>query len=473
MTSAVVVGSGPNGLVGAIRLARVGVAVRVLEAAATPGGGTRSSAHVGPGLIHDDCAAFHPMGLASPALRSLPLAEHGLAWAWPEIDLAHPLDDGSAAVLCRDFGRTMASLGRDGPGWRRAFGPLAARFDDLVTDILRPVVHVPAHPVLLGAFGLAALPPASLTVRQWRAPAARALFGGLAAHSFGSLHAPLSSAVGWVLGAAGHRHGWPVARGGSQAIAGSLVSLLTSLGGTVETGRRVTSLAELGSPDIVLLDVTPQAAVRIAGGCMPGRVRRAFGRYRYGPAAFKVDYAVDGDVPWTNDSCRRAGTVHLGGTFAEIAAAEASSVRGVMPARPFVLVGQQYLADPSRSAGGVNPVWAYAHVPHGYAGDATAAVTSQIERFAPGFGRQVVGTHVRTVAQSAAYNPNCVGGDIGTGANSVRQTLARPRIAANPYATGIPGVYLCSAATPPGGGVHGMCGANAADAALREHGIAG
>lgn len=467
MTSAVVVGSGPNGLAAAIRLAQQGVRVRVLEAGDRIGGGARSSERIVPGLIHDDCSAFHPTGVASPFLRSLHLEEHGLRWRWPEIDLAHPLDSGSAGVLWRDLDRTTAAMGVDGPAWRRVFGRLAHRFDALAEDILRPVTHRPAHPLLLAAFGVQALAPASVTVRRWRRPETRALFGGVAAHAFMPLNAPLSSAVGLVLTAAGHAYGWPVAEGGSGAITEAMAARLASLGGGIETGVHVDALAALGRPDLVLLDVGPDAAARIIGDRLPRRVARAYRRYRYGPAAFKVDFAVEGDVPWRNALCRRAGTVHVGGGFEEIAAAEGQVGRGVLPARPFILVGQQYLADPARSAGGVNPVWAYAHVPNGHPGDVADVVTAQIERFAPGFTARVIGRHVRSAPRMQEYDPNYVGGDISIGANTGLRLLLRPRPAIDPYATGVPGVYLCSAATPPGAGVHGMCGYHAAGSALR------
>ncbi len=468
MSDAVVVGSGPNGLAAALCLARAGLAVTVVESEATIGGGTRTSELTVNGVLHDECSAFHPLGVGSPFLSSLGLGEHGLRWRWPEIDLAHPMVSGAAAVLWRDLERTVAHLGVDGGSWRRIYGPLTEGFNGLVDDLLRPVLHVPLHPVRLAAFGRRAALPASWTAGRFEDRCAPALFGGLAAHAFGSLRAPMSSAVGLVLGAAGHRYGWPVAEGGSQAITAAMASALGGMGGTIETGRRVDALDELGRPDVVMLDVSPTSALRLAGGRLPRQVAAAYRRYRYGPAAFKLDLAVEGGVPWSNDHCRRAGTVHVGGTFDEIASAEGDIVSGRMPERPFVLVGQQYLADPSRSAGDVHPVWAYAHVPHGWGGDATEAIIDQIERFAPGVRSRIVARHARTVAELEAGNANYVGGDIGTGANDVIGLLARPRPALDPYFTGIPGVYLCSAATPPGGGVHGMCGYNAALSALRR-----
>ena len=466
MTNAVVVGSGPNGLAAALTLAQRGVTVRVLEARDTIGGGTRSGENTLPGLIHDDCSAFHPTGVASPFMQSLGLEEYGLTWLWPEIELAHPLDDGRAALLWRDVDRTAEGLGLDGPAWVRLFGPAARNFDALAEDVFRPIIHIPDHPFKLAHFGLNALLPATWTAKRLKAEAARALFGGLSAHVFGRLDTPLSSSVGIMLGAAAHAYGWPVAKGGSRAITDAMAAKLTELGGTIETGVTVTSATELGNPDILMLNVAPDAAARIMGERLPHRIKRSYKRYKFGPAAYKIDFAIEGDIPWTNTDVGRAGTVHLGGTFEQIAAAEAQTVRGEMPAQPFTLLGQQYLADPSRSAGGLNPIYAYAHVPHAYPGDATEAIIAQIERFAPGFRRQIRHTFVRNVADLEAYNANYVGGDISSGYNNVRQITMRPRIALNPYKTGVPGVYLCSSSTPPGAGVHGMCGFNAANSAL-------
>ncbi|MFD6313561.1 phytoene desaturase family protein [Streptomyces nigra] len=471
MATAVVVGSGPNGLAAAVRLAQEGISVTVYEGADRPGGGTRTSELTLPGVLHDDCAGIHPTGVASPFLASLELERFGLQWRWPEVDLAHPLDDGRAGILSRDMARTAATLGRDGATWSRLFTPLVRDFGDLTEDVFRPVAGVPRHPVTMARFGLAAALPATWAVRRFRDEPARALFLGNAAHAFGRLDTPLSSAIGMLMMTAGHAVGWPVAAGGTQSITTALIRLLESLGSTVTTGVTVTSLGRLReltgtTPDIVLFDTAPDAAARIAGDRLPGRVRRALTRYRHGPAVHKVDYAIEGDVPWTNEDCRRAGTLHLGGSAAEITAAEAATARGELPDRPFVLVGQQYLADPTRSAGSVNPVYAYAHVPHDHPGDATEAVTAQIERFAPGFRDRVLATHTRTARQMAAYNPNYTGGDICTGANTLRQLVLRPRAGLDPYALGAPGLYLCSAATPPGAGVHGMGGANAAESAL-------
>ncbi|WP_055589090.1 phytoene desaturase family protein [Peterkaempfera griseoplana] len=468
MSDAIVVGSGPNGLAAAVVLARHGLAVTVLEAADEIGGGARSGELTVPGVLHDHCSGVHPMGVASPFLRSLGLERYGLEWAWPEVDLAHPLDSGRAAVLVRSIERTADGLGGDGAAWQRLFGPLADSYDALCEDLLGPVLHLPRHPVPLARFGLRALQPATVIARRWRTEEARALFAGVAAHAFHRLSAPMSSAVGLMLTAAGHRYGWPVARGGSQAITDALAALLRELGGTVETGVRVRSLGELPPARAVVLDVAPGAAADICGDRLPPRVRRAYRRWQHGPAAFKVDLAVEGGVPWLNPRCAQAGTVHLGGPLEEVVHAEREATLGRMPERPFVLVAQQYLADPGRSAGNVHPVYAYAHVPHGYAGDATGVVLDRIEQYAPGLRERIVGTSVRGPAELAAYNANYVGGDIVTGANSPWQVAVRPRPALDPYATGIPGVVLCSAATPPGAGTHGMSGYHAARSALRQ-----
>lgn len=471
MTKAVVVGSGPNGLAAAIRLAHAGLEVTVVEVHDRPGGGTRTSEATLPGVLHDDCAAFHPTGVASPYLASLKLERHGLRWLWPEIDLAHPLDDGRAGAVARGLDVTDRTLGPDAASWRRMFGPSLRHFDDLIEEVFQPVLHLPRHPVTLGRFGLRAGLPATWTVRRFRDEPAKALFMGVAAHAFGRLDTPLSSSVGLMLTAAAHAVGWPVAEGGTESIARALLAELADHGGKVITGVRVDSLemlAELagGAPEVVVLDTAPAGVLDILGDRLPGRVRRALTRYRYGPAAFKVDYAIEGDVPWTNEDCRRAGTLHLGGSAAQIAAVEAATVRGEMADRPFVLLGQQYLIDPRRSSATANPLYAYAHVPHGYTGDATEAITAQIERFAPGFRDRILAVSTRDPAAMEAYNPNYVGGDISAGANTARQIALRPRLAVNPYSLGVPGVYLCSSATPPGAGVHGMGGLHAAETAL-------
>lgn len=468
MSTAIVVGSGPNGLAAAVTLAEQGVEVTVLEADGTLGGGTRTSELTLPGLRHDDCSAIHTMTAASPFIQSQPLADHGLRWRYPDLDMAHPFDDGSAATLHTSIEETANGFdGRDGRAWRRIFGPLSRNFDDLRDDVFRPIAHVPRHPIKLGVFGAQALLPATTLARVFRTERACALFMGVAAHVYYPLTGPASSSVGLMITAAGHRYGWPVAEGGSVAIANALLGRLADLGGKTEAGVLVSSLDQLPRADVVMFDLAPRAVADIAGDALPDRVRRAYLRYRHGAAAYKIDIALDGDIPWTNENCRRAGTVHVAGTVAEIVAAERDVDAGRMPTRPFVLLCQQYLADPTRSAGGRNPIWAYAHVPHGYTGDATDAILSQIERFAPGFRQRILQIHKRGPLALAKHNANYVGGDIATGQNSPKQILVRPRLAANPYSTGAPGMYICSAATPPGVGAHGMGGYNAARSALR------
>jgi phytoene dehydrogenase-like protein len=467
MTNAVVVGAGPNGLAAAIHLARHGVDVQVLEAGDTIGGGARSGELTVPGVVHDHCSAFHPLGVGSPFWREIDLQRYGLMWKWPEIDCAHPLDDGGAGVLYESIDQTVARMGPDGTRWRRAVGDLAAGFDQLAQDLLRPLINIPRHPIRLAAFGPRAVLPATAMARWFRTEQARALFGGAAAHVYTRLDRPLTASLGLMILASGHRYGWPVAEGGTGSITDALAAALNAHGGTVATAVTVASRRDIPDADIVMLDLSPATALSIYGDVMPGRIKRSYRRYREGSSAFKVDFAIEGDIPWTNPDCARAGTVHLGGTFAEIAETERQRAQGRMPQRPFVLLGQQYLADPSRSAGNINPIWAYAQVPFGYTGDATAAVIDQIERFAPGFRDCVTATVSKTTAELEAYNPNYIGGDIIGGANDRLQVLFRPRVAVNPYATGVPGVYLCSQSTPPGAGIHGLCGYHAADSALR------
>ncbi|MBF6518111.1 NAD(P)/FAD-dependent oxidoreductase [Nocardia cyriacigeorgica] len=467
MSTAVVVGGGPNGLAAAVTLAAEGVQVTVLEAAEQVGGGVRSGEAIVPGLLHDHCAAIHPMAVGSPLLAGLGLERYGLRWRWPEIDCAHPLDDGSAGVLYRSVDDTAAGLGDDGARWRAAFARPAARFDALAEDIMGPLLHLPRHPLTLARFGAPTVLPASTVARWFRTAQGRALFGGIAAHTFRPLHYPMTAAIGMGIIAAGHRNGWPMAEGGSQAITDALVALLGDLGGKIETGVRVRSAAQLPAADVTLFDLEPAAVASILGDRLPARVARAYRRFRRAPGVFKVDFAVEGGVPWTHPAARRAGTVHLGGDFAEVAATERDIHAGRMPQRPFVLIGQQYLADPGRSAGDIHPLYAYAHVPHGYTGDATEAITAQIERFAPGFRDRIIGTaRRRSTTEMSSYNANYVGGDIITGAKDIRQLVFGPRISLNPYRVGVPGMYICSAATAPGPGAHGMCGYHAAQDAL-------
>lgn len=468
MSTAVVVGSGPNGLAAAVTLAAEGVQVTVLEAADEIGGGTRTSEAIVPGLLHDHCAAIHPMAASSRFINEMGLSRYGLRWRQPEIDCVHPLDDGSAGVLRRSVSDTAAGLGPDGPRWTMLFERPVANFAAISDSLMQPVLRVPRRPLAMARFGAPTVLPGSTLARFFRTEHGRALFGGVAAHAFRPLHYPLTSAIGLGILTAGHHNGWVVAEGGTQSITNAMAGLLDDLGGKIETGARVDALPQLPHTDITMFDLAPDAVARIAGDRLPQRVSRAFRRFRRGPGAFKVDFAVEGGVPWMNPDAFRAGTVHLAGTYEELAATEREIHAGRMPERPFVLVGQQYLADPQRSAGTIHPLWTYAHVPHGYAGDATKAIIGQIERFAPGFRDRIVGIAVRSTTELATYNPNYVGGDILTGAKDVRQLMFGPRATLRPYSVGVRGMYICSAATPPGPGAHGMCGYNAAHAALAD-----
>lgn len=468
MTNAVVVGSGPNGLAAATVLARAGLEVTVFEAATELGGGARSVESPIDGLLQDHCAAVHPMAPGSAFFRTLDLEAMGVRWAYAPIDAAHPLDGGGAALLHTSVDETAAGLGRDGARWRAAFGPSARAFDRLSDTIMSPMLSVPKRPLLLARMGLVAAPPPSIVGRWFRDDTARALFMGVAAHAFQPLTQPLVTGIGAGIIIAGHAVGWPVVEGGTGAFTRAHIAQLEGMGVEFVTGRRIRSLRELPPRDVTMLDVHPHLAAEILAEQQPSGARRTYRRFKPGPAAFKIDFAVHEGIPWTNPEVGRAGTVHLGGTAEEIIAAEREVGAGRMPERPFVLIGQQYVADPARAEGSIVPVYAYAHVPSGYAGDASERIIAQIERFAPGFRERIVAMAVRGPAQSEAENPNFVAGDILTGAKSPMQFLLGPRASAQPYDTGVPGVYLCSAATPPGPGIHGMGGYHAANRALRK-----
>lgn len=465
---AVVVGSGPNGLSAAVRMAEAGRSVLVLEAADVIGGGTRSAELTLPGYVHDVCAAVHALGVSAPAMSLDTLGEHGLRWVWPEIPLAHPLDGGRAGVLYRSVDDTAAGLGADGRTWQRLFRPLVENWSELLPQLLGPVISVPRHPIAMARFGVHALQPASWVAKRFNDEEAAALFGGCAAHAILPLTRPLTAAFGLMLAGSAHADGWPVAAGGSQAVADALAARLGQLGGTIRTGVHVRSLADLPAHGVALFDTNPAQLASIAGEALPARYRKRLERFHHGPGAFKIDYALDGPVPWDNEQCRRAGTVHVIGTLPELVAAEAEVAAGRMPDRPYVLAVQSSIFDPGRAPDGKHTLWAYAHVPHGYDGDATEAIEQQIERFAPGFRDVVLARHVTAPHGLAAYNPNYVGGDIAGGAHSGLQLVFRPTIALRPYATPNPSLFLCSASTPPGAGVHGMCGRHAADRALRR-----
>lgn len=466
---AVVVGSGPNGLAAAITLARAGCSVVVYEANATIGGGARSAELTLPGFLHDICSAVHPLAAGSPFFNTLPLEKHGLTWIHPEIPLAHPLDDGTAACLYRDIDVTAQRLSGDSSAYERLMKPLARNWESLSTEFLQPMLHWPQDPITLAHFGILALCPATLLAKLiFKGEPARALFAGIAAHSFLPLEAPVSSAFGLVLGLAGHAVGWPIARGGSQQISNALADHLRELGGRIEVNRPVEDLRDLPKSRAILLDVSVWEFLRIAGEQLPSRYRRRLERFRHAPGIFKIDYALSEPIPWKNEACRRAGTIHLGGTVDEIAAAERDVVRGKIPERPFVLLAQQSLFDETRAPHGQHTLWAYCHVPFNSGRDMSDRIESQIERFAPGFRDCVLARHKMPAPDLARSNRNLAGGDINGGAANLMQLIARPILSPTPYRTPLPGVYLCSASTPPGGGVHGMCGYHAARAVLSE-----
>jgi phytoene dehydrogenase-like protein len=466
MIDAVVVGSGPNGLSAAIVLAQAGCKVTVFEANPTAGGGVRSAALTLPGFTHDTCSAVHPFGIASPFWRTLPLAAQGLEWIQPDAMLAHPFDDGGALVVDRSLDATVASLGRDGPAYRRTIGRVARDWPQLEPLVLGPPA-IPRHPLTAGRFGQRALRAAApFAVRAFDDDRTRALFAGIAAHSMRPLDRWLTAGVGLTLGAMCHVSGWPIPRGGAQAITDALVRHLQSLGGEIVTDFRVTSLAALPPSTIVMCDLSPRPLLGIAGERLPLAFRRELERYRYGCGVFKVDWALSSPIPWKDERCRRAGTLHLGGALAEIAASEQAATDGRIADRPFVLLSQPTLFDPSRAPAGAHVAWGYCHVPAASTVDMLDRIERQVERFAPGFRDCVLARAVTTPHGIEAQNANLVDGDIGAGAMTLRQYFARPTW--RTYSTPSRGLYLCSASTPPGVGVHGMCGYHAAHRALRE-----
>jgi phytoene dehydrogenase-like protein len=465
---AVVVGSGPNGLAAAIAMALTGRSTLVLEARDTVGGGARSAELTLPGFVHDICSAIHPLGAGSPFFRTLPLSEHGLEWVYPPASVAHPLDDGTAVILERSVDATADGLGRDAAAYKRLIAPLVADWDVIAHEMLGPL-RPPRHPFALARFGLRAIRSATGLARSlFDGERARALFAGLAAHSMLRLEQPVTAGFGLVLGVTGHAVGWPMPRGGAQSIANALAACLRSLGGEILTGVRVESIAELPAARAILLDVTPRQALSIAGHRLPAGYRRRLARYRYGMGAFKVDWALDGPIPWKAAECARAGTVHLGGTLAEVAASERAPWSGEHHERPYVLLAQQSLFDPTRAPAGKHTAWAYCHVPTGSTFDMTERIEAQVERFAPGFRDLILARSVMPPARFEEYNPNYVGGDINSGVQDLRQMFTRPTFSLAPYSTPARDIYICSASTPPGGGVHGMCGYFAAQAALRR-----
>jgi phytoene dehydrogenase-like protein len=462
---AFVIGSGPNGLTAAITLARAGLKVMVFEAQPTIGGGTRSAALTLPGFTHDICSAVHPLAISSPAFAEMPLAEHGLKWIQPPIPAAHPLDGGRAVLAEVSIRATAKQLGEDASIYRRMAAPLTANWPELMEDVLAPL-QVPAHPFVFARFGMLAAWPASVAARLlFRSEAARALFAGMAAHSILPLEMPCSAAFGWMMELSAHSVGWPIPRGGSQTIANALASYLESLGGVVLANHPVRSIDEFPSDALVMCDVTPKQLLRIAGSALPEWYRRKLERYRYGPGVFKIDWALNAPIPWRNPACARAATVHLGGTLEEIAISERAAWNGEICERPFVLLVQPTLFDPSRAPEGKHTAWAYCHVPNSSEEDMMARIEAQVERFAPGFGSTILARHTMSPAQLEEHNSNLIGGDVTGGAATPGQLFLRPT--ASMYRTPLPRLFLCSASTPPGGGVHGMCGYHAAQAALR------
>jgi phytoene dehydrogenase-like protein len=465
---ACVIGSGPNGLAAAITLARAGKRVTVYEAEEQPGGAARTMELTLPGFRHDFGSAVHPLAAGSPFFSALPLEQHGLQWIHGSAPLAHPLDDGSAVMLERDLDDAEAALGPDGRAWRRVVEPVVNHWPQFAGDALGSVTRIPLHPFLMARFGYHAFQPAlSLATRIFRGMRARALFAGLGAHSFLSLDERLSSATGLVLGAAAHACGWPIPRGGSQAITDALLAYLRQLGGELHTGRRIASLDEMEDPGaLILCDLTPRQLLTVAGDRLRTGYRKALNGFRYGPGAFKIDYALSDPIPWRAKECARAISVHLGGTMEEIALSEYAATHGEASKRPFVLVAQPSLFDPTRAPEGKHVAWVYCHIPNGSPVDMTSRIEAQLERFAPGFRDCVLARCVSSPAALEARDANLVGGDVNGGELSMRQFFFRPAL--GNYFTGTKGLYLCSASTPPGGGVHGMCGYHAAKMALRS-----
>ncbi len=466
---AVVVGSGPNGLGAAITLARAGRSVCLMEGAPSIGGGMRSGELTLPGFVQDECSAVHPLAASSPLFRRLPLGAHGLEWIHSPTPMAHAFDDGSAVTLERSISETVRQFPGDEQKYRRLFQPLASRWPALTREFLQPVLHVPKHPLLLARFGLPSLHSAAGLARwQFNDERLRALFAGSAGHAILPLDQPLTASFGLVLTAAAHAVGWPIAKGGSQALAGALASYFESLGGTIKLDSPVKSLADLPDHRVALFDLAPERLVEVCGARLPGRYRKKLMAFERGESVFKLDYALSGPIPWVSEACRRSGTVHLGGTVEQMVAAEREVAAGLTPAKPFVLLSQPSLFDPTRAPEGMHTAWAYCHIPQRSAVDMTEAIESRIEQMAPGFQDLVLARRATGPAAMEDANPNLVGGDITGGSNGGRQLFFRPVFSFNAYRTPARGVYICSASTPPGGGVHGMAGYWAARSALKR-----
>ncbi|AMR32214.1 FAD-dependent oxidoreductase [Mucilaginibacter sp. PAMC 26640] len=464
---AVIVGSGPNGLAAAILMQQNGLNVLLLEGKDTIGGGLRTAELTLPGFKHDICSAIHPLAAASPYFKTLPLQDYGLRYIYPEIDAAHPLDNGTAAILKGGVADTAKLLGADEAIYRRILGSVAKAWPLIDSDVLGPL-HFPKHPLALASFGLKALPPSTWLAGQFKTEAGKALIAGMAAHSMQPLSNAATSAIALVLMTAGNLGGWPIPKGGSESIANALAAHFKALGGKIETGVYITSLSQLPSAHAVLFDVSPKQLLQIAGHKFSSLYRWQLERYRYGMGVYKVDWALDDAIPFTSAACRQAGTVHLGNTFSEIRLAEQQTWNGGHPDKPYVLLAQQSLFDHTRAPAGKHTVWAYCHVPNGSTINMTETIEKQVERFAPGFRERILAKHTMDTAQVEAYNPNYIGGDINGGVIDIRQLFTRPALRYSPYKTSEKGIYLCSASTPPGGGVHGMCGYWSAKRALNE-----
>jgi phytoene dehydrogenase-like protein len=469
---AVVVGSGPNGLAAAIEMARAGWSICVFEARDTVGGGARSAELTQPGFIHDVCSAIHPLAFASPFFKSLPLSKHGLEWIHPPAAVGHPFDDGTAAILEQSVERTSAALGPDSRAYTKVFAPLVRNAAELIPEILAPPLHAPRHPLMMLRFGIKAIQSAQkFSERHFKGERARALFAGIAAHANMPLDQSPTAAFGLLLGMLGHVGGWPLPKGGSQKISDALASYFTSLKGRIVTGTPISSTHELPSSRVILVDITPQQLLRFAGDEFPPSYRWELQKYQYGPAVFKVDWALNSPIPWRAKECRRAGTLHIGGSMDEIAAGEQAVARGQCAERPLVLLAQQSLFDPSRAPEGKHSAWAYCHLPRGSKVEMTERIESQVERFAPGFRDCILSRHTMSPADFESYNPNYIGGDISGGLQNLLQIVARPSLRISPYSTPIKNLFICSSSTPPGGGVHGMCGYHAARAVLNRFSV--
>ena len=464
---AIVVGSGPNGLAAAITLQQKGLSVLLLEAKDTIGGGLRSAELTLPGFTHDICSAIHPLAAASPFFETLPLAAHGLEYIYPRIAAAHPLDGGRAAILSGSVEETAQLLGKDRASYLQLMNPLVKDWPDIASDVLGPL-HFPRHPLLMAAFGVKALTAATSLARRWHTEEARALWAGMAAHSMQPLSHYTTSAIGLVLMIAGHRKGWPLPRRGSSAIADALASYFVAMGGKIETGTPVRSLAQLPSSRALLLDLTPRQLLQLGGHRWSSLYQWQLERYRYGMGVFKIDWALAERIPFTAAGCRQAGTVHIGNTLEEIAASEQQTWQGGHPEKPFVLLAQQSVFDPTRAPVGKHTAWGYCHVPNGSTANRTEAIERQVERYAPGFRERILARHVMNTAQLEEYNPNYIGGDINGGVIDAGQLFTRPALRLSPYRTSTKGIYICSSSTPPGAGVHGMCGHHAAQRALKD-----